>query len=1160
MSSSKGPDPQCQHPDKYEISSDGDPVPELPYPSRLGFFHIAECGPIIHYVDLNKKLCRSCCDSLVPNGGYLVWSVLAGTSAANVVAKLATLLPGDSHFPPIIQAGSELKDTSQSVALPMPDIPGAKQAWEWLEAQAKPFYIDQLHMVPGQRMSPLARKRAAKDSLVALRHGQGFNLEGLRPASNILTVQAAPPVADTKDLADSTLSLKDKTNSKKSSTKKKSDEKSSTKKSDEKKSEEKKVEKRKSGHKDSSEKAKKEKKEKQPAQITEVTALPEISSTKPRALKSSTVLLEPTGTDSEAPIKVRETLATNTVQLPPSLPTTGSLSTPTLAAESKSLIPSLNGAPTESPATIGDTKVAKMGTRTTPVPTTTVTALSRSWGWSEPFEFTTAPKKVPALSDYERVAESRAPSQSTAKSLDMFLEGHLKLESPRKLLGPGDFKPMTSSISGGASSSPSKRSTPLQATQHELAGSNVHGKESSIEKTKKDSGEKIKPKKSAGESMKSGSSEISKPAKSPEKTSGEKSNASKKTDSPDLARSTKPSPDKISDQSKHNPHKYAPGTGNHRPDKKAMSSDHSTHSKNSVTSSKEIHEKEVKVKSTSTGPGSLSGLGKATLNLLEHKLNDAAEKKPKKDKVHEEKPSKPHEKPHEKPQGHGHSEDSESGLVDPVEAHAPQAGQSTQSPQEHQLHVDPEDNGSVPPTVPGENTTQLGYPELPGTSLPVDVPSQANLQDQAEPLIQTYPPVQTDAPVPTGPIGPISPTQAGQSAVPYGMPEAGSFVQSNTSIQAVGQSGWGHDPSSQLSSQGGGVPTSYPAVSVPVSAAANSAASVGETGAKINPLQPWEKSSHHSPSKGSGAGADPDVRHHDHKMPHTPKRAHCTNLEDQKGHGKPGRGSHSHQPSSKRPQASKRPYGGVVAGSVVAGVAVGATLTSLAGNSGSDDESGSRSDRDSNHSDANGDDHESSSEGEDGVEPESDGDESSHEATESEHGQSDDDDHSNAEESDSDEDQESDASVQPSDNENSPDSDDDSSNGGSDHEAEDDDDDDDDSGMGASSESDGSGDESAGEVEEGEDDQSESQPSDDEGEVSDDATPAEDTSDSDGNASSDEDQDDHSSGGEDNSSGEEEDDDDDDDEGTEQDGSSNGDGSEPDAEDFSNNGDSSDED
>lgn len=63
------------------------------------------------------------------------------------------------------------------VTIPIPLVTGGKEAWQWLEAQGKPFYIDQLHLT--KEWSPMAEKNAALDAKVAAESGTAFDGAGV---------------------------------------------------------------------------------------------------------------------------------------------------------------------------------------------------------------------------------------------------------------------------------------------------------------------------------------------------------------------------------------------------------------------------------------------------------------------------------------------------------------------------------------------------------------------------------------------------------------------------------------------------------------------------------------------------------------------------------------------------------------------------------------------------------------------------------------------------------------------------------------------------------------------------------------------------------------------------------------------------------------------
>lgn len=146
-------------------------MPSFPYPSCLGFFHGSKTGTSVSCLDLSK-LCRSCCDKAVPNGYYNVWSVLAGSSPGDVAEKFASLKASGDFFPLVLEAGTE--SSSAPKTIPIPDVAGASKIWQWLQSQAQPFYIDQLHLL--RTISPMVRKKAAKDSAIAIKYGMSFTV------------------------------------------------------------------------------------------------------------------------------------------------------------------------------------------------------------------------------------------------------------------------------------------------------------------------------------------------------------------------------------------------------------------------------------------------------------------------------------------------------------------------------------------------------------------------------------------------------------------------------------------------------------------------------------------------------------------------------------------------------------------------------------------------------------------------------------------------------------------------------------------------------------------------------------------------------------------------------------------------------------------------
>jgi hypothetical protein len=190
----------CPHFPKYRVEDS-----KSPYPSRLGFFHGTDAN--FSYLD-TSRLCVNCCADVVPEG-YNAWSTFSSKSAAGKkedpkAGKSDSAAPGrkwlempasGEFYPQAFQAGTEgftdgpvrkrsrfAKDipvviakiiAADPVNIPIPKVAGAKEAWLWLEAQEKPFYIDQLHLTKG--WSPVAEKNAAVDAGVAAESGTAYD-------------------------------------------------------------------------------------------------------------------------------------------------------------------------------------------------------------------------------------------------------------------------------------------------------------------------------------------------------------------------------------------------------------------------------------------------------------------------------------------------------------------------------------------------------------------------------------------------------------------------------------------------------------------------------------------------------------------------------------------------------------------------------------------------------------------------------------------------------------------------------------------------------------------------------------------------------------------------------------------------------------------------
>jgi len=195
----------CPHFPKYRVEDY-----TSPYPSRLGFFHRTDSS--FSYLE-TSKLCASCCSNVIPNG-YNAWSTFTkGSKARGTKDAKKEQLPGGGggggepgrrwlditasadFFPRAFQAGTEnftngpefkrstfAKDTptiiakaiaADSVTIPLPLDRETKVAWQWLEVQGKPFYIDQLHLT--RKWNPLAEKNAAMDATISANSGTAFD-------------------------------------------------------------------------------------------------------------------------------------------------------------------------------------------------------------------------------------------------------------------------------------------------------------------------------------------------------------------------------------------------------------------------------------------------------------------------------------------------------------------------------------------------------------------------------------------------------------------------------------------------------------------------------------------------------------------------------------------------------------------------------------------------------------------------------------------------------------------------------------------------------------------------------------------------------------------------------------------------------------------------
>lgn len=651
----------CQHSEKYEISTNGEPVSQFPYPSRLGFLHSTVSGLSIRYVDLNKKLCRVCCDAVVPGGKYYAWSILAGTAAGDVSAVLAKLTPSDVFYPPIFKAGSE----SEAVVHPIPDIPGAKEVWQWLEAQGKPFYVDQLHLPMGRGITPLARKRVAKDSAVALRYGQVVTLDLIRKSSEL------KPEKVLASKGKSEPRMNPKTASEKRSSKKTS--------------------------------AKASRKDSTGAGASKIDLLSEKTLVNKSGAKSVIEQLEPITHDLKTvkPLSGKSSTKRSTAPdlKPEAIP----------APKDKSTERKLNSSSSISLTVSAVTESQKL-TSTPSISMTTsaaTKAFTRSWGWSEPFEFTTIRRKMPALSDYERVAEARVPKIPETKSLAHFVQKRLELEPAPKLRGPGDIDEATEAALGRLLSTQMKESLSPSPKKSKTRPSITNDEKLSAKNCSKALEASSSKSKSLGNDTKlSSSSKDTKLVKTQEKSG----KASKEISSQD---------------GKHQQSQTPSSRATHLADGKVKTKQISTHevkSAKSVSKTSEVHARSIKTKETSQGPGSVAGLLRAGLNYAEHKISDAANKPAdgKKHKRRKSSESKP--RPQIKPDHHDPDHDS-------PESSAHSGGKPPKPDQSGQSESGQPSTETDPPND-GQPASQIDDPAQSGPTAVTNMPAQAEPSEQ----------------------------------------------------------------------------------------------------------------------------------------------------------------------------------------------------------------------------------------------------------------------------------------------------------------------------------------------------------------------------------------------------------------------------------------------
>lgn len=650
----------CQHSEKYEISTNGEPVSQFPYPSRLGFLNSAASGVSIRYVDLNKKLCRACCDEIVPGGKYYAWSILAGTVAGDVSAVLAKLTPSDVFYPPILQAGSE----SEAVVHPIPDVPGAKDVWQWLEAQGKPFYFDQLHLPVGRGITPLARKRVAKDSAVALRYGQVVTLDLIQQSSEI------KPEKVVASKGKSEPRMNTKTASEKRSSKKTS--------------------------------AKARRKDSTGAGASKIDLLPKETLDKSGA-KSVIEQLEPATHDPKTvkPLSGKSSTKKSTARdpKPEAIP----------ASKDKSTEEKLDSSSSASLTVAAVTESQKL-TSTPSISMTTsaaTKAFTRSWGWSEPFEFTTIRRKMPALSDYERVAEARVPKIPETKSLAHFVQKRLELEPAPKLRGPGDIDEATEAALGKLLSAQTKDSLSSSPKKSKTRSSITNDEELSAKKCSKALEASSSKSKSLGNDTKlSSSSKDTKLVKTHEK-------------------SGKASKEISSQHGKHQQSQTSSSRVTPLADGKVKAKQLSTHeikSAKSMSKTSEVHARSIKTKETSQGPGSVAGLLRAGLNYAEHKISDAANKPADGKKQKRRKSSGTKPRPHIKPDHHDPDQDG-------PESSAHTGGKPTKPDQTEQSESGQPSTQTDPPND-GQPACQIDAPAQSGPIAVTDTSGQAEPSEQ----------------------------------------------------------------------------------------------------------------------------------------------------------------------------------------------------------------------------------------------------------------------------------------------------------------------------------------------------------------------------------------------------------------------------------------------
>lgn len=171
----------CPHHPKYSIIETQSPK----YPSKVGLFY--NSSPSIGYLD-TETLCIDCCEAIIPEG-FSSWSLFARLAKVSQGTKppkrwldpqpMSSEMKLEDCYPALVQCGTEapsaVASQSQAIIIPMPlEHPETRVAWQWLQHQRKPFYIDHLHLIRGWR--PVAERNAVMDSPIAEENGIQFIL------------------------------------------------------------------------------------------------------------------------------------------------------------------------------------------------------------------------------------------------------------------------------------------------------------------------------------------------------------------------------------------------------------------------------------------------------------------------------------------------------------------------------------------------------------------------------------------------------------------------------------------------------------------------------------------------------------------------------------------------------------------------------------------------------------------------------------------------------------------------------------------------------------------------------------------------------------------------------------------------------------------------